>query len=366
MKRREFLKKSAIAGVAGAAATTLAKPAISQGRKEMIIVSTWGRDFPGLGLSAQRLAARIPVLTDGRIQVKYFAAGERVGAFDSFDEVASGNSQAYIATDYYWKGKHPGWAFFAAVPFGLTYVEMDAWMKYGGGQELHDELAAGFNIKGFPCGNTGCQMGGWFNKEINSADDFKGLKMRIPGLGGDVLAKLGASTVSLPGSQIYENLVSGAVQATEWVGPYNDYFMKFYEAAKYYYYPGMHEPGSQLHMGMNKKWWDGLSKTDQAIITAACAEENSHQMAETNANNGTYLTKLIRDHGVKLRAFNDDVYDAFGKAAEEVFAEVQAHSPLAKKIHENFVGFRADVGRWMLLADAGYINQRNRVLGIKV
>ena len=128
----------------------------------------------------------------------------------------------------------------------------------------------------------------------------------------------------------------------------------------------MHEPGSQLHMGMNKKWWDGLSKTDQAIITAACAEENSHQMAETNANNGTYLTKLIRDHGVKLRAFNDDVYDAFGKAAEEVFAEVQAHSPLAKKIHENFVGFRADVGRWMLLADAGYINQRNRVLGIKV
>ena len=366
MKRREFLKKSAIAGVAGAAATTLAKPAISQGRKEMIIVSTWGRDFPGLGLSAQRLAARIPVLTDGRIQVKYFAAGERVGAFDSFDEVASGNSQAYIATDYYWKGKHPGWAFFAAVPFGLTYVEMDAWMKYGGGQELHDELAAGFNIKGFPCGNTGCQMGGWFNKEINSADDFKGLKMRIPGLGGDVLAKLGASTVSLPGGQIYENLVSGAIQATEWVGPYNDYFMKFYEAAKYYYYPGMHEPGSQLHMGMNKKWWDGLSKTDQAIITAACAEENSHQMAETNANNGTYLTKLIRDHGVKLRAFNDDVYDAFGKAAEEVFAEVQAHSPLAKKIHENFVGFRADVGRWMLLADAGYINQRNRVLGIKV
>ncbi|PIQ95505.1 MAG: hypothetical protein COV67_14545 [Nitrospinae bacterium CG11_big_fil_rev_8_21_14_0_20_56_8] len=270
MKRREFLKKSAVAGAAGAAAVTLAKPALSQGRKEMIIVSTWPRDFPGLGLSAQRLAARIPVLTDGRIQVKYFASGERVGAFDSFDEVASGNSQAYIGADYYWKGKHPGWAYFTAVPFGFAYAEMDAWMKYGGGQQLHDELAAGFGIKGFPCGNTGCQMGGWFNKEINSAADFKGLKMRIPGLGGDVLAKLGASTVSLPGSQIYENLVSGAIQATEWVGPYNDYFMKFYEAAKFYYYPGMHEPASQLHMGMNKKWWDGLSKTDQAIIEAAC------------------------------------------------------------------------------------------------
>ncbi len=365
MKRREFLKNATIAG-AGAATFPLAAPAIAQSRKELIIVSTWPRDFPGLGLSAQRLAERIPEITEGRIQVKYFASGERVGAFDSFDEVASGNSQAYIAADYYWKGKHPGWAYFTAVPFGLTFVEMDAWMKYRGGQELHDELGAAFGVKGFPCGNTGVQMGGWFNKEMNSAADFKGLKMRIPGLGGDVLAKLGASPVSLPGSQIYENLVSGAVQATEWVGPYNDYFMKFYEAAKYYYYPGMHEPASQLTMGFNKKWWDSLSKTDQAILEAACNEENSRQMAETNANNGTYLNRLINDHGVKLRAFNDDIYDSFGKAANEVFEEVQAHSKLAKKIHDSFAASRADIGRWMVLSDAGYINQRNRVLGIEV
>ena len=366
MKRREFIKKAAVAGVAGAAATTLATPAISQGRKELAIVSTWPRDFPGLGLSAQRLAARIPVLTDGRIQTKYFASGEKVGAFDSFDDVASGNSQAYIAADYYWKGKHPGWAYFTAVPFGLTYTELDAWMKYGGGQTLLEKLGDGFGIIGFPCGNTGCQMGGWFNKEMNSPSNFKGLKMRIPGLGGDVLAKLGTSVVSLPGSQIYENLVSGAVQATEWVGPYNDYFMKFYEAAKYYYYPGMHEPASQLCMGFNKKWFTSLSKTDQAILVAACAEENSHQMAETNANNGTFLTKLIKDHGVKVRAFNDDVYDAFGKAATQVFEEVKAHSPLAAEIHASFEKTRDDVGRWMILADAGYTNQRNRVLGIKV
>ncbi|MEK9673079.1 MAG: TRAP transporter substrate-binding protein [Rhodospirillaceae bacterium] len=366
MKRREFLKKAAVAGVAGAATTTLATPAISQGKKQLNIVSTWPRDFPGLGLSAQRLAARIPVLTDGRIEVKYFASGERVRAFDSFDEVASGNSQAYIAADYYWKGKHPAWAYFTAVPFGLTYVEMDAWMKYGGGQKLMDEVGAQFGIKGFPCGNTGVQMGGWFNKEINSASDFKGLKMRIPGLGGDVLAKLGASTVSLPGSQIYENLVSGAIDATEWVGPYNDYFMKFYEAAKFYYYPGMHEPASQLSMGFNKKWWDGLSKTDQAVLEAACMEENSHQMAETNANNGTYLRKLTKDHGVKVRAFNDETYDAFGKAAAAVFEEVRAHSPLAAKVHDSFAAMRADVGRWMLLSDTGYTVQRNRVLGIEV
>ena len=300
MDRRSFLKRSG-AVAATATAATVAAPAIVQAKTEMAIVSTWPRDFPGLGISAQRLAKRIPELTEGRINVTYFASGEKVGAFDSFDEVASGKSQAYIAADYYWKGKHPGWAYFTAVPFGLVFSEMEAWMKYAGGQQLLDEIGAEFGVKGFACGNTGVQMGGWFNKEMESAEDFKGLKMRIPGLGGDVLAKLGASPVSLPGSQIYENLVSGAVDATEWVGPYNDYFMKFYEAAKYYYYPGMHEPASQLSLGMNKSWWEGLSKTDQAIIEAACNEENSRQMAETNANNGSFLNKLINDHGVKLR-----------------------------------------------------------------
>ena len=366
MNRRKFIARAGLAAGATAAASTLAAPAIAQSRKEMAIVSTWPRDFPGLGTSAQRLAARITELTEGSIVTEYFAAGERVGAFDSFDEVASGNSQAYIGADYYWKGKHPGLAFFTSVPFGLTYTELDAWMKFGGGQELYDELTAGFGLKSLPCGNTGVQMGGWFNKEINSADDLKGLKMRIPGLGGDVMAKLGASPVSLPGGQIYENLVSGSIDATEWVGPWNDYFLKFYEAAKYYYYPGMHEPGSQLTMGFNADFWGGLTATEQAILVAACREENAMQMAETNANNGTYLTRLINDHGVELRRFNDDVYDAFGGAAEEVFAEARSHSDLANRIYESFAAARADVGRWMLLADAGYVQQRNRVLGITV
>jgi len=361
MDRRSFIKTSgAVAGAA--AATTLAAPAVAQSRKEMVIVSTWPRDFPGLGISAQRHAKRIEELTEGRIKVTYYAAGERVGAFASFDAVASGNAQAYNAADYYWKGKHPGWAYFTSVPFGLTYTEIDAWIQYGGGQQLWDELADGFGLKCMQVGNTGVQMGGWFNKEINSAADFKGLKMRIPGLGGDVLAKLGASPVSLPGGQIYENLVSGAIDATEWVGPYNDYFMKFYEAAKFYYYPGMHEPGSMLSFGINKSWWSKLSKTDQAIIQAASTEENSHQMAETNANNGTYLTKLIKEHGVKLKKFNDETYDAFGKAAQQVFDETRQHSALAAKIHDNFAKARDDIGRWSGYAEAAYIDQRNRVL----
>ena len=366
MDRRSFIKKAGLGAGGIAAGSALAAPAIAQGTTDLVIVSMWPRDFPGLGVSAQRLAARIGELTDGRINVQYFAAGERVGAFDSFDEVASGNAQAYIAADYYWKGKHPAWAYFTAVPFGLTYAEIDAWIKYGGGQELWDEVGDEFGLKNFACGNTGVQMGGWFNKEIETADDLKGLKMRIPGRGGDVMAKLGAAPVSLPGGQIYENLVSGAVDATEWVGPYNDYFMKFYEAAKYYYYPGMHEPGSQLAFGMNKSWWSQLSPTDQAIIQAACNEENARQMAETNANNGVYLDRLINEHGVELKQFNDEVYDAFGEAAEEVFEETISHSDLAARTHESFAQARSEIGRWMLLADTGYTQQRNRVLGIEV
>jgi TRAP-type mannitol/chloroaromatic compound transport system substrate-binding protein len=362
MKRRKFLKGAA-AGTA-VAASTLAAPAIAQSRKEMVIVSTWGRDFPGLGTSAQRLCKRITDVTEGRINVKYYAAGERVGAFDVFDAVASGNAQGYIAAEYYWKGKHPAFGYFTSVPFGLTYAEMGAWIFHLGGQKLWDELSDGFGIKCLPAGNTGVQMGGWFRKEINTANDLKGLKMRIPGLGGDVMAKLGASPVSLPGGQIYENLVSGAIDATEWVGPYNDYFLKFYEAAKYYYWPGMHEPGGFISFGMNKSWWSKLSKTEQMIIESCTTQECELMMSEANALNATYLNRLVKEHGVKLREFSDEIYDSFGKAADQVFAEARAHSNLAARVHDSFAAARKDVGGWLKLADVGYSTKRNRVLGI--
>ncbi len=364
MNRRDVLKKGLV-GLGGvAAATTLSAPAIAKERIEVNMVSTWPRDFPGLGTGAQRFAKRVTDMTDGRIQVNYFASGERVKAFDSFDEVASGNAQIYHGAEYYWKGKHPGFAYFTSVPFGLSANEFNAWMRFGGGQELWDELAAPYGIKGLMCGNTGVQMGGWFRKEINSPDDLKGLKIRMPGLGGDVMAKLDASPVSLPGSQIYENLVSGAIDATEWVGPWNDQAMKFYEAAKYYYYPGMHEPGAMLSIGMNKKWWDGLSAADQMIINAAASMENEMMMSEYNAKNGAALASLVNDQGVKLRRFNDDVYDAFAEAAEEVFDEVQQHSELAARIHKSFVSARAEIGAWAKISDQAYVEQRNRALGL--
>lgn len=362
MKRRDVLKGSLT--VLTGTGVLLPPPVIAQNRIEITMVSTWPRDFPGLGTGAQRFAERLSAMTDGRIKVKHYAANERVKAYDSFDEVASGNAQMYHAADYYWKGKHPGWSYFTTVPFGMTYTELGAWMKFGGGQELHDELAANYGLKCLPCGNTGVQMGGWFRNEINSASDFKGLKMRIPGLGGDVIAKLGASPVSLPGGQIYENLVSGAIDATEGVGPWNDSFMKFYETAKYYYYPGMHEPASQISLGINKKFWDRLSNSDQAIITAAAETENSVMMAEYNAKNGAALSRLISDQGVKLRSFNDEIYDSFGEAVEEVFAEVEQHSALAQKIHQSFLKSRNEVGAWTKISDQAYVQQRNRVLAI--
>jgi TRAP-type mannitol/chloroaromatic compound transport system substrate-binding protein len=363
LNRRKFLKATAAAsGVA--AVSTLPTPAIASGNMEINMVSTWPRDFPGLGTGAQRFAANLEAMTDGRMKVNYFAAGERVKAFDSFDEVASGNAQMYHSAEYYWKGKHPGFAYFTGVPFGLTCTEINAWVHFGGGQELWDELTSGYGLKCLPCGNTGVQMGGWFRKEINSVDDLKGLKMRIPGLGGDVMAKLGASPVSLPGGQIYENLMSGAIDATEWVGPYNDSYMKFYEAAKYYYYPGMHEPGSMLSLGMNKDWWENLSDADQAIIKAASASENELMMAEYNANNGRDLEKLVNEHGVKLRRFNDDIYDSFAEAAEEVFAEVQNHSDLASRVHTSFAEARESLGAWSKISDQAYVEQRNRALGV--
>ena len=361
MKRRDFITKASLGGIATASA--LATPALAQERIEIAMVSTWPRDFPGLGTGAQRFAQSVTDASDGRMQVTYYAAGERVGAFDSFDEVASGNAQMYHAADYYWKGKHPGWAYFATVPFGLTFTEMDSWMKWMGGQELHDELAEPFGIKCLPCGNTGVQWGGWFNKEINSVDDLKGLKMRIPGLGGDVMAKLGASPVSLPGGQIYENLVSGAIDATEWAGPWNDEAMKFYEAARYYYYPGMHEPATQFSLGMNASFWHGLRESDKLLLKHLAASENANMMAEYNAKNGEALVRLQQDQGVEIREFNDELYNAFGRSATEVFAEVTAHSELAERIHKSFLNARKTVGDFLVLNDVAYINKRSKVLG---
>lgn len=360
MDRRNFIKAAGV----GTAGTALAMPAIAQGSKTITIVSTWGRDFPGVGVSAQRLAERIVELSEGRLQTEYFAAGERVGAFDVFDEVASGNSQAYIATDYYWTGKHPGFAFYFAVPFGMTSPEWTAWINYGGGQELWDKLSGEYGLKAMCAGGFGTQVGGWFNKEINSVDDLRGLKVRMGGLGGQVLTKVGASAVSLPGGQIYENLVSGSIDAAEWVGPYNDYFMKFYEAAQYYYLTGFHEPGGGVAMAFNASFWGTLSDWEKAIIKAACNEETGRAHDEAAANNGAYLQRMVEENGVKVRSFSDDTWDVLGEAATEVMDETREHSPLAAEITDAYRKALREIGGFRAGAEIEYSQQRNRVYGI--
>ena len=207
-------------------------------------------------------------------------------------------------------------------------------------------------------------MGGWFKKEVHSMQDMQGLRMRIPGMGGKAMARMGVAVQNIPGGEIYTALERGAIDATEWVGPWNDAYLKLYEAAKYYYFPGVHEPGSMLAVGTNKSWFESLSKTDQMIIQAAATMENDMMLSEYNAKNGAALEKLIREQGVQLREFNDDVYDAFGDAAEEVFEETRAHSDIANRIHQSFAKARREVGAWNKISDQAYVSQRNRVLGV--
>lgn len=216
MDRRSFLKNAGLAG-ATAGAATLAAPALASGKRELKMVTTWPKNLPGLGVGAQRIADRITALTDGQLTVKLFASGELVPGFESFDAVSNGTADMYHAAEYYWLGKHKAFGFFTAVPNGMTVPELETWMHFGGGQQLWDELSAQFNLKSFLAGNTGTQAGGWFNKEINSLEDLKGLKMRMPGLGGEVMRRLGASAVALPGTEIFPALQSGAIDATEWL-----------------------------------------------------------------------------------------------------------------------------------------------------
>jgi TRAP-type mannitol/chloroaromatic compound transport system substrate-binding protein len=362
MDRRSFIKKAGLATGAATAAAAFPMPAISQGMMELKMVTTWPKNFPGLGTGAERVAADITAMTEGRLTVKVYAAGELVPPFESFDAVSTGTAEMYHAADYYWQGKHKGFNFWTAVPMGLTKPEIDAWIGVLGGQELWDELALGFNVKGIQAGNTGVQMGGWFAKEINSLEDLKGLKFRMPGLGGEVLRRLGASVVALPGGEIFPALQSGAIDGTEWVGPWNDLAFGFYKVVKNYYWPGFHEPGSSLTVGINKSVWEGLSSSDQAIIKAACQADNSFMYAEFMGNNGTALETLVNEHGVQLKEFPHEVFDEIARVSEEVVEEA-AEDDIGKRILESYKTARRQVGEWGRIAEQSYLDARKRALG---
>ena len=273
MDRRSFLKNTTVgAGAAGAAA--LAAPAYAQGNRTLTMVTSWGRGLAGVHDSAQRVADTITAMSDGALTVDLKAAGELVGAFEVFDAVSSGQADMYHAADYYFVGQHPGYAFFTSVPFGMTAQELANWYYHMGGMELHDELGEIFTLKSFLGGNTGAQAGGWFRQEISGPEDFQGLKFRMPGLGGQALGKMGASVQNLPGAEVYQALASGAIDGTEWIGPWADEKAGFQEITKTYYTAGFHEPGAGLALGVNADRWESLSDVHRKLIEIAAAEAN--------------------------------------------------------------------------------------------
>tara|TARA_X000000368_G_scaffold267375_1_gene211826 strand:+ start:12668 stop:13813 length:1146 start_codon:yes stop_codon:yes gene_type:complete len=361
MERRKFIKGAGVAGVAAGAvaASSFPKPAISQGRKEWSMVTTWPKNFPGLGTGAEIVADYITRMSGGRLSVKVYGAGEIVPAFESIDAVGSGTVEMGHGAPYYWKGKVPASQYLAAMPFGMTAQEQNAWYQYGGGQEIADEIYAEMNCKFFPSGNTGVQMGGWFNKEINGVDDFKGLKMRMPGLGGEVIKAAGATVVNLPGGELLAAMQTGAIDAMEWVGPYNDLAFGIYKVAKYYYYPGWHEPATTLENFINLDAWNSLDDELKTIVQAANTVANQLVLSEFMARNNDSLQKLVNEHNVDVRPYPDDLLQELGRISGELMTEFMSQDPLSKKVGTSIVNFRKGALEWTKLSEQTFTAARS-------
>lgn len=360
IERRKFLSGAALAGAAaaGVTASALPAPAYAQGKRKLKLVTTWPKNFPGLGFMAERAAKWIGEATDGRISIRVYAAGELVPALECFDAVSNGTADMYHGAEYYWQGKSKGFNFFTAVPFGLTAVENNAWVQFGGGQELWDELSAKFNVKGFQCGNTGVQMGGWFKKPVLTLDDWKGLKIRMPGLGGEVVRRMGAAATTIPGGEIFPALQSGAIDATEWVGPWNDLAFGFHKVVKYYAWPGFHEPGSTLALGINLDVWNSFDAADQALIRAVCLAVDNYSLAEYSMMNGRALKELTTKHGVEMFRIPNDVLAKIGEISGDVLREAAEEDELVKRIYESFIAARSEISEWSRISEQAFWEAR--------
>ena len=366
MKRRQFVRTAAIsaavAGVAACAKEPAASGAPSAAAGQTFrwkMVTTWPPNFPGLGSGANRLAEMLDKASGGRLKVKVYGGAELVPALEVFDAVAGGTAEMGHGAAYYWKGKAAAASIFTAIPFGLSATEMNAWLYSGGGLELWREVYEPFGLIPFPCGNTGVQMGGWFNREINSVADLKGLRMRIPGLGGEVLQRAGGAPVTLPGSEIFTALQTGSIDATEWIGPYNDLAFGLYKAAKYYYYPGWHEPGSTLECIVSKRAYDSLPPDLQEILRIACAAVNDTMLAEFNARSYEALDSLVNVHKVDLRPFPADVLRFLRDLSRQIVAETAAKDAQFAKVYASASKFEVGVARWTKISDEAYYGTRS-------
>lgn len=334
----------------------------SQNAIEWKLVTTWPKGLPGLGSAPENFARRVGEMSNGRLTVRVYGAGEVVPPFEVFDAVSQGVAEMGHGASYYWKGKIPAAVFYTAVPFGMTAQEMNGWLHYGGGLALWRELYAPFGVRPFAGGSTGVQMAGWFNRELKSAEDLNGLKMRIPGLAGEVFAASGGTAVRLAGGEIYTSMQTGVIDAVEWVGPYNDRTLGLMEVAEYYYYPGWHEPGAMLEFTVNQKAFDRLPSDLKAIVEGAARATNQDMLDEFTARNNESLTTLLTEHSTKLRPLPDDVLDVLHSNSVIALEQLKADDPMATKISASYETFLDGVRTYHEISERAYLNARDRVL----
>lgn len=359
MQRRRFLKGTAAGIGAAAAASSFPTPSVSQGRVQWKMVLTWPKNFPALGTGSQRLVESVSAMSEGRFEIKIFGAGELVPAFEAFDAVRGGIAECSHDVPYYWVSKHPAMPFFCSVPGGLTAIEHLNWVYFGGGQVLWDELYDGFGLRAFLAGSGGPNVGGWFNKEIQSLDDFKGLRMRIPGHGGELINRMGGVAVNLPGGEILTAMQSGTIDAADWVAPYNDLAFGLHKAAEYYYAPGVHEPGPAAAITVNNEAYDALPTAFQEMLKRAAGDEAVRMLAEMSYGNAKALTVLVEKHGVKLRKFPAIVLSEMLRHGAEIAAEVSETDGLSKRIYESWSSYRREAVALAPLTELGFMRHRH-------
>ena len=359
MKRREFFKGAGAAGLATAAvASNFPKPAISQGRKQWIAVSAFGKAGL-LGQALEEFAKFVKQASGGSLSIKPYHAGELVKPLEALDAVQTGSAQMGYGAPYYWTGKSDSISFVAAMPFGLTAQEQNAWLYYGGCIDISNKTAYNpLGLKFLPMGNTGNQMGGWYNKPIKSVSDLKGLKFRMPGLGGEILKTFGVNVILLPGTEVLPALTSGAIDGTEWIGPAADMGKGLFKVVKNYYYPGWHEPGTVLDGFFDIKAWEKLNKTEQQIVIRGAAATNLFILSKFQAINNSAMRKLVKDHNVVLNQYSDELVEAIGKKATEVLPQIASQSSDAKSLFNHIIKFRDGMWDWPNHAEANFLNAR--------
>jgi len=355
-RRRFFRTAAGSALVVGALTDAAAVPAGKRFRWRM--VTAWPPNFPIFQEGAERLARDVKLMSAGRLSIQVFAGGQLVPPLQTFDAVSQGTVEMGHAAAFYWAGTVPAAQFFSAVPFGLNAQGMNAWFYSGGGLDLWREVYAPYNLVPFPVGNTGVQMGGWFRKKINSLADLKGLKMRIPGIGGKVMAKAGVNPVLMAGGELYTALERGAIEAAEWAGPYHDLRLGLYRAAPYYYYPGWHEPGPAIEMIVNRSAWEKLPRELQLILEAAAAASNLSMLSEFEAKNLQALRTLQTRYKVKTYEFPRDVIRGLRKFTHEVLREEAAKDKLFSKTHMAYRAFLSRHDAWGAISEGAYATAR--------